>query len=256
MRFARVLVNESCVYGIVRGDEVVVIEGTPFGPYSETDRRFSLGEVKLSAPVEPSKIVCVGLNYADHAAETGKALPDEPCLFMKPATAVIGPGETIIYPAMASRVDHEAELAIVIAKRAKDVPEESWRDYVLGYTCFNDVTARDLQAKDGQWTRAKGFDTFAPVGPWVETDLDCSDLAVSARVNGVTKQESRTSELIFRPGFLVSFISRIMTLLPGDLIATGTPSGISPVEVGDAIEIEVEGIGVLKNTVTAPGEAQ
>jgi 2-keto-4-pentenoate hydratase/2-oxohepta-3-ene-1,7-dioic acid hydratase in catechol pathway len=213
------------------------------------DREYSLGEVRLLAPSTPSKIVAVGLNYRDHAAELNMTLPEEPLLFLKPPTAVIGPGDEILYPKQSERIDYEAELAIVIGKRARFVDREKAADYILGYTCINDVTARDLQAMDIQFTRAKGFDTFAPLGPWIETELDTSDLSIKSRLNGELKQSSRTYQLISKVDELVAFISSVMTLLPGDVIATGTPSGIGPMQRGDTIEISISGIGVLSNTV-------
>jgi 2-keto-4-pentenoate hydratase/2-oxohepta-3-ene-1,7-dioic acid hydratase in catechol pathway len=205
---------------------------------------------RILAPVLPSKIVAVGLNYRDHAREMGHDLPANPILFMKPSTAVIGPGEAILYPAQASRVDYEAELAVVIKQRCRDVRPEDARAVILGYTCFNDVTARDLQARDGQWTRAKSFDTFAPLGPWVETDLaDPHGLAIRARLNGKIVQSSHTGNLIFSVFELVAFISSIMTLERHDVIATGTPSGVGPVARGDEVTIEIDGIGTLSNAV-------
>ena len=211
--------------------------------------KLPLKGVRLLSPVVPSKVVCVGLNYADHAVETKLPIPKEPCLFMKPATAVIGPEEKIIYPAMSQRVDYEAELGVVIKKKMRNVEPEQAADYILGYTCLNDVTARDLQKSDGQWTRAKSFDTFCPIGPWVVEGIDPSDLAVKLRLNGEQRQSSRTRELIFNVPRLVSFMSKVMTLLPGDVIATGTPSGIGPMQKGDVVEVEIEGIGVLRNVV-------
>lgn len=252
MRFVRFESEGGVAYGVIEGDEVWAIDSAPFGEWKKTGAVLPFEKVRLLAPVSPSKIVCVGLNYADHTAEISHELPDEPCLFLKPSTGVIGPGDDIIYPEMASRVDHEAELGIVIGKTAKDIPADKWRDWVLGYTCFNDVTARHLQAKDGQWTRAKGFDTFAPVGPWITDEVSPDDLGIRALVNGEVRQDSRTSRLIFPPSFLVPFISRIMTLLPGDVIATGTPSGISGMSVDDVVEIDIEGIGTLRNRVAAP----
>ncbi len=251
MRIARVKVGRRASFAVIEGETAALLAGKPFRRIAKTGETAPLSSLRLLAPVKPSKIVCVGLNYADHAAETGAALPDEPCLFMKPSTAVIGPGDAIVYPKMSARVDYEAELAVVIGRKARNVRAKRWQDYVFGYTVLNDVTARDLQAKDGQWTRAKGFDTFAPIGLWIETEIDPSDLRVTAHVNGVIKQDSRTSKLIFPPAFLVPFMSRIMTLLPGDVIATGTPAGISGMSVGDTVEIEVEGIGVLSNTIVA-----
>ncbi len=193
--------------------------------------------------------MALGLNYRDHAARGEDALPEEPLLFIKPSTSVIGPGEAIVYPKMSKRVDYEAELAVVIRKKAKAVPEERAAEYILGYTCFNDVTARDLQPKDGQWTKSKGFDTFAPIGPWIVTDIDPHHLDISSYLNGERRQHSNTKNLIFGPYQLVSFISHVMTLLPGDVIATGTPSGIGPMAIGDRVDIVIEGIGTLSNTV-------
>ncbi len=207
---------------------------------------------RFLAPVQPSKIIAVGLNYRDHAREMGLELPGEPILFMKPATAVIGPFEEIRYPSQSSRVDYEAELAVVIGTTCRNVRASRAKDCILGYTCLNDVTARDLQAKDGQWTRAKSFDTFAPIGPWIATDIeDPHALSITARLNGEVKQSSNTSNLIFSVFELVEFISSVMTLKPGDVIATGTPSGVGPMLPGDEIAIEIEGIGVLNNRVSS-----
>jgi 2-keto-4-pentenoate hydratase/2-oxohepta-3-ene-1,7-dioic acid hydratase in catechol pathway len=201
------------------------------------------------APVLPSKIVCVGLNYRDHAAEQNKPLPAEPLLFIKPSTCVIGHGAAIESPVWAGRVDHEAELGVVIRRRAKNVPAAKAYDYILGLTCVNDVTARDLQNKESQYTRCKGFDTFGPVGPCIAMGLDGRDLQVQAFVNGGVRQNSRTRELIFTIPELVEFISSVMTLLPGDIISTGTPSGIGPIRPGDQVTIHVEGVGALTNPV-------
>jgi 2-keto-4-pentenoate hydratase/2-oxohepta-3-ene-1,7-dioic acid hydratase in catechol pathway len=208
-------------------------------------------EARLLAPVTPSKIVAIGLNYKDHAAERGKPLPAEPLMFLKPPSAVIGPGETIRRPAWAGRIDHEAEMGIVIGRTAHDLPSaEAAREHVLGAVCVNDVTARELQDRDVQFTRAKGFDTFCPVGPCIATGLDLGRLAVVGRVNGVVRQESRTDQLIFDAFHLVWLVSRVMTLLPGDIISTGTPAGIGPLASGDVVEVEVEGVGVLRNPVS------
>jgi 2-keto-4-pentenoate hydratase/2-oxohepta-3-ene-1,7-dioic acid hydratase in catechol pathway len=205
---------------------------------------------KLLPPVQPTKIIAVGLNYRDHVQEMGHELPKAPVLFMKPSTAVIGPFDVIRYPSQSTRVDYEAELAVVMGKTCKGVKAAQARDYILGYTCFNDVTARDLQVLDGQWTRAKSFDTFAPIGPWIITDIDDPHaLAITAKLNGEIKQSSNTSNLIFGVFELVEFISGVMTLNPGDTIATGTPSGVGPMNPGDEIAIEIQGIGVLKNKV-------
>ncbi|TAK15633.1 MAG: FAA hydrolase family protein [Acidobacteria bacterium] len=214
---------------------------------------FNPDGARYLAPVSPSKIVCVGLNYRDHALEQGKPLPPEPLLFIKPSTSVIGPGAAIENPMWAGRIDHEAELGIVIGKTAKNVPIGKAHEYILGLTCVNDVTARDLQNKDGQYTRCKGFDTFAPIGPCIAVGLDGKDLEVRGYVNGQMRQNSRTRELIFTIPELVTFITSVMTLLPGDIISTGTPSGIGPIAPGDSVTIHVEGVGALTNPVVARG---
>jgi len=211
---------------------------------------FKLEDVRLLAPVLPSKIAAIGLNYRAHAAEFNQKLPCEPLFFIKPSTAVIGPGDEIIYPKhMSHRVDYEAELAVVMGRRAKDVSPSGARSCILGYTAFNDVTARDLQGRDGQWTRAKSFDTFAPMGPWIETELDPNAVTIEAFLNGERRQGANTADMIFNVFELVSFVSKVMTLLPGDVIATGTPPGVGRMKSGDTVEIRVEGIGALVNTV-------
>lgn len=244
MRLVRFQIKNEILRGRLDYGRVVPLVGDRVtgGPYS-------LEEVRLVAPAEPTKIVAVGLNYRDHAAEVRMPVPEEPILFLKPPSSVIGPGESILLPPQSDRVDYEAELAVVIGKVARSVPMERAGDYVLGYTCLNDVTARDLQTKDGQWTRSKSFDTFCPIGPWVETEVDPSDLRIELYLNGERRQHSRTSELIFSPLFLVEFVSKIMTLQPGDVIATGTTSGIGPMKVGDKVEVRIEGIGSLMNPV-------
>ncbi|NDY42758.1 fumarylacetoacetate hydrolase family protein [Dissulfurirhabdus thermomarina] len=239
-------------YGRIEGDQVVPLAGDPFSAPADGGPPVPLDAVTLLAPCRPTKIAAVGLNYRDHAEELGMALPDEPLLFLKPPSAVIGPGAPIVIPPESRRVDHEAELAVVIGRRARRVPPEEAGAYILGYTCLNDVTARDLQHRDVQFTRAKGFDTFCPLGPHIETDLDPSDLAVECRVNGERRQASRTRHLIHAVPELVAFISGIMTLEPGDVIATGTPSGIGPISPGDRVAVRVEGIGTLENPVAAP----
>ncbi len=204
---------------------------------------------RLTTPIAPTKIVCVGRNYADHAKELGNEAPPEPILFLKPPSAVIAHEATIVRPAISQRVDFEGELAIVIGRTAKHVKSADWQDYVLGFTCANDVTARDLQKKDVQFTRGKGFDTFCPLGPHIATDLDVSDLRIATRVNGETRQDGRTSQMIFSCGALIEFITAVMTLVPGDVILTGTPAGVGPLNAGDTVEVEIEGIGVLRNAV-------
>lgn len=203
----------------------------------------------LLPPVVPGKIVCVGRNYADHAKELGNEAPSEPLLFLKPPSAVLAPGGTIVRPAVSQKVDFEGELAIVVGREAKNVSASKWRDYVRGFTCANDVTARDLQKKDVQFTRGKSFDTFCPIGPWIEADLDVADLRIATRVNGEVRQDARTSQMIFSCGVLFEFITAIMTLSPGDLILTGTPAGVGPLAANDVVEVEIEGIGVLRNVV-------
>lgn len=248
-KFVRFLKDGDVLRGLWEEDRVRLVEIEDGGKIRELGKFVPTEGIVLLAPCEPSKVVAVGLNYKDHAEETGHPLPAEPLLFLKPSTSVIGPGGTIRIPPESQRVDYEAELAVVIGKRAHRVPERDALKYVWGYTCLNDVTARDLQAKDGQWTRSKGFDTFCPIGPWIVEGIDPSDLKIEGRLNGETRQSSRTSNLIFSVPRLISFISHIMTLLPGDVIATGTPSGIGPLKRGDRFEVVIEGIGVLENPV-------
>jgi 2-keto-4-pentenoate hydratase/2-oxohepta-3-ene-1,7-dioic acid hydratase in catechol pathway len=247
MKLVRFASENQVLRGRVEGNSVFPVEG------EASSVEFSLDHVRLLPPSLPTKIVAIGLNYRDHAEEMKVQLPDEPLLFIKPPSSVIGPDDAIVMPAQSARVDYEAELAIVIGKTAKHVPRKDAQQYILGYTCLNDVTARDLQTKDGQWTRSKSFDTFCPVGPWIETDVDPSDLKIELYLNGERKQASRTSNLIFDSFQLVEFVSSVMTLLPGDLIATGTTSGIGPMKAGDTVEVRVEGIGSLKNVVVSGG---
>ena len=252
MRFVRFAIGSTIGYGLLEDDgQIRAITTTPFLPWEPTDERFAPDAVRVLAPVLPSKIVAVGLNYRAHAAETGMSLPEEPMLFIKPTTSIIGPGETIKLPPQSTRVDYEAELAIVIGKAARNVDENGAAGAILGYTCGNDVTARDLQAKDVQFTRSKGFDTFCPLGPHIETDVDATALDVELRLNGEVKQKSNTSDLVFGPETLVAFISSVMTLLPGDVIMTGTPAGIGPMADGDEVEVEIARIGTLRNVVSA-----
>jgi 2-keto-4-pentenoate hydratase/2-oxohepta-3-ene-1,7-dioic acid hydratase in catechol pathway len=221
-------------------------------PFDDLERNefYSLDEVKILPPVQPSKVVCVGLNYRDHAEELNMDLPEEPILFLKPQTTVIGHDDNIIYPHQSHQVDYEAELAVVIGREACLVSQEDAFDYIAGYTALNDVTARDLQQKDGQWTRAKSFDTFCPLGPWMETEMDPSNQNISLKLNNEVKQNSNTKNMIFPVDELVEYISHIMTLNPGDVIATGTPPGVGAMNVGDVVEVTVEGIGTLRNEVT------
>jgi len=206
--------------------------------------------LQLLTPVVPSKIVCIGRNYAEHAKELGNEAPPEPIIFLKPPSALLPPNGTIVRPPQSQRVDYEGELAIVIGKQAKNIAAANWRDVVLGFTCANDVTARDLQKKDVQFTRGKGFDTFCPIGPWIVTDLDPSHLAIGTRVNGEIKQNGNTEQMIFRCDVLVEFVTSVMTLFPGDVILTGTPAGVGPLNSGDVVEVTIEGIGTLRNRVS------
>lgn len=258
MKIGRFRRQKETFYGLVEGDRVYAV-ADPFqfpdqSPEPIPGSRFDLAELALLAPCRPGKAVCVGLNYRDHAQELGMTLPEEPVLFLKPSTAVIGPGEPIVCPPVSRQVDYEAELAVVIKKTAKNVREKEALDYVLGYTCANDVTARDLQKKDGQWTRAKSFDTFLPLGPYIVSEIDPGSQEVSLYLNGVLRQHSTTNQLIFSVPRLISFISSVMTLLPGDVILTGTPAGVGPVRPGDTVEVVVSGVGRLVNRVALPGE--
>lgn len=265
MRIVRFRREGGIYYGMIEGSLVNELKGDIFSPsekrshpnflkdfcqYELTGRNYPMVGLKILAPCQPTKIVAIGLNYRSHAEELKMKLPEDPLLFLKPSTAVIGPEEDIVYPAMSRRVDYEAELGVVIGRKAKGISEDKAEEYIFGYTCFNDVTARDLQGKDKQFTRSKGFDTFAPMGPWIETELHPADLKVESYLNGERKQSGSTGDLVFSVFQLVSFISNVMTLLPGDVIATGTPAGIGPMRLGDTIEIVVEGIGSLKNKVS------
>ncbi|MEN0129244.1 MAG: fumarylacetoacetate hydrolase family protein [Brevundimonas sp.] len=257
MRIARFSTGNDPRYALVDGDpgreELVVLTGDPlYMPVQPTGERIRLDQddVRLLAPVIPrSKVIGVGRNYAAHAAELGNELPVAPLLFLKPNTSVIGPDDPIVLPYWTEDVHHEAELAVVIGKVTKDVPVDKALDHVFGYTVANDVTARDIQRSDDQWTRAKGFDGSCPIGPWIVPGLDVDDLAVRARVNGETRQDGRTSQMVFDVAFLVSYVSEVFTLLPGDVILTGTPAGVGPIVDRDVVEVEVEEIGILRNPV-------
>lgn len=253
MKFARYLDNGTPRYGVVEGTEVFQGQGDPLsGGLTKGERAGTLDDLTLLPPVDPGKIVAVGLNYALHVTENDptRSVPTEPVIFMKPTTTLIGHGGTIELPP-GDRIDYEAELCMVIGREAYRVSEDEALSYVLGYTCGNDVSHRDYQSKDGQWVRAKGFNTFCPLGPVVETELDPGNVAIQSRLNGEKRQDNHTSTLIFNPAFLVSFISNVMTLYPGDVIMTGTPEGVGAMKPGDTIEVEVEGIGVLRNTCKA-----
>ncbi len=249
MKIARFSKNNQICYGIVEGDAVHELRGGLFDAPQHTGREWPLSSVTLLAPVLPGKLVCVGLNYRQHAAEVGMALPEEPMLFMCSQQAVIGEGATIELDNAQDRIDFEAEIAIVIGKQCRRVTADRAHEVIFGYTCANDVSNRDLQRKDGQFTRAKSFDTYKPLGPWIETRLDPDNAAIALWQNGSLRQKSNTSDMIFKARDIVAFVSGIMTLLPGDVILTGTPSGVAPMAAGDVIDIEIEGIGRLRNTV-------
>ena len=236
---------------MVEGDEIADLVSHPFGPITFAGTRRGLADVKLLAPVLPSKVVAIGKNYAAHASEMGGEVPAQPLIFLKPSTAVIGPGETIAYPASSEQVDYEGELAVVIGRLCRDVPEELAMEVVLGYTCANDVTARDQQRSDGQWSRAKGYDSFCPLGPWLETELEIGDLRITTKLNGDLKQDARTAQIVHKVPSLIAYITACMTLLPGDVILTGTPEGVGPMSIGDEVSVEIEGIGQLTNKVVA-----
>ncbi|MFF5259180.1 fumarylacetoacetate hydrolase family protein [Actinomadura viridis] len=252
MRIARFSTDEGMSFGVVEENTVAAVAAHPFGELTFTGQRYPLADVRLLAPILPSKVIAIGKNYADHAREMGGEPPAEPVIFAKPSTAVIGPGEAVAYPGkLSERVDFEGELAVVIGRMCREVPAARAAEVILGYTCANDVTARDLQQKDGQWTRAKGFDTFCPLGPWIETEVDPSDLAITTTVNGETRQDARTSLLLHDVPALVEYVSQVMTLLPGDVILTGTPAGVGPLEIGDEVTVTIENVGSLTNRVIA-----
>lgn len=250
MKIVRVrLEDDEIAYGGVEAEGVRVHQGTPFVAWEPTDSVLPFEEVQLLAPVFPTKVVCVARNYVEHAAEQGVEVPDEPVIFLKPSTAVIGPGQPIVLPPEARTVHHEAELAIVVGRVSRKVKSEDASSYIIGYTAANDVSARDLQAKDGQWARAKGFDTFCPLGPALETELDPVGLSITCAVNGDLKQDGNTEDMVFGVAEIFEFVTRVMTLLPGDVILTGTPSGVGPMMAGDFVDVSIERIGSLTNPV-------
>ncbi len=249
MRIVRFKAAGKTRYGALEGSHVVEYSGTPFGNFKRGRRRFPLKQVVLLPPVIPSKIVAIGLNYRDHAEEVGLPIPDEPYIFFKPVSALVGPDDPIVLPPISARVDYEGELAIVIKKLCRNAPVARAREYALGYTCLNDVTARDLQQKDGHPNRAKAFDTFAPMGPCIATALDPNALDIETYLNGERKQASNTKMFVFPVDDIIARVSQVMTLLPGDVISTGTPAGIGPMRSGDRVEVRIEGIGTLRNSV-------
>jgi len=249
MRIVKFEFKKKAGWGIIDSDTVKVLKNTPYEKITLTNSKIPLNKIKFLAPASPSKIVLVGLNYKDHAKELNMPVPLEPVIFFKPVTSLIAHLENIVYPKKATKVDYEAELAVVIKKEARFIPENKANQYILGFSCLNDVTERNLQKIDGQWTRAKSFDTFCPFGPWLETELDCSNLRIRSYLNDKKMQDSSTKNFIFPVNYLVSFISNVMTLLPGDIISTGTPAGIGSMRPQDNIAIEIEGIGRLVNNV-------
>ncbi len=236
-------------YGWMLDDRIGEIQGNIFGEYRRREAKTPLSDLKLVAPCEPSKILCIGRNYVEHAKELGNEVPKVPLVFMKPPSSIIANGDPIILPPQSKQVEHEAELVVVIGKRTKNVTAEAAKEYIFGYTIGNDITARDLQKTDGQWTRAKGFDTFCSFGPWIDTDFDASDAVVTCRVNGQMRQMASTRDMVFNVGTLIAYISSVMTLEPGDLIFTGTPAGVGELKNGDEVVVEIEGLGALKNPV-------
>lgn len=250
MRIVRYQNNEGIpTYGWMLEDKIGEIQGNIYGEFRRKEARTPLKELKLLAPCEPSKIVCVGRNYVEHAKELGNEVPKVPLIFFKPPSSIIPTGGTIVLPPQSKQVEHEGELVVVIGKRVKNVTAENAKEYIFGYTIGNDITARDLQKTDGQWTRAKGFDTFCPFGPWIDTDFDPSDAVVTCRVNGQMRQMASTRDMVFNVGTLIAYISSVMTLEPGDLVLTGTPAGVGELKNGDVVDVEIEGLGKLSNPV-------
>jgi 2-keto-4-pentenoate hydratase/2-oxohepta-3-ene-1,7-dioic acid hydratase in catechol pathway len=249
MQIVRFRAGGKTRYGALEGSGVVEYSGTPWSVFKRGRRRYALRQVVLLAPTVPSKVVAVGLNYRDHAVEMSMPIPEEPRIFLKPVSAIIGPDDPIVLPPQSARVEHEAELAVVVKKRCRNVPAERIRDYVLGYTCLNDVTARDIQARDRGPTRAKAFDTFCPLGPCIATDIEPNAVTVEALVNGVVRQSGSTKDFVFPVEDLLARVCEVMTLLPGDVIATGTPAGVGPLSAGDRVEIRIDGVGALENPV-------
>ncbi|MFF4404570.1 fumarylacetoacetate hydrolase family protein [Streptomyces sp. NPDC002536] len=261
MRIARFSIDGNVAFGVVEGDASTeggpvldIIKGHPFAEFERSGKKIPLSKVRLLPPVLPNKVVAIGRNYAEHAAELGNDVPEVPVTFFKPSTAVIGPGDPIAYPSFSSELHHEAELAVVIGRMCREVPRERVKDVVLGYTCANDLTARDVQRREQQWARAKGFDTSCPLGPWIETEIeDPANLGIMCTVNGEQRQLGRTSDMVRSVEDLIVHITEAMTLLPGDVVLTGTPAGVGPLNVGDEVAVTIEGIGTLTNKVIKRG---
>jgi len=241
--------SEPARFGWVLEDQVGPVEGSPFSDFRRSDLLLPLNTVKLLPPVLPGKILCIGRNYAAHAREHEAEVPEVPLLFLKPPSSIIGPGDAILLPPQSQQVEHEAELVVVIGKRGRWIQPEEVQDHILGYTIGNDVTARDLQFRDGQWTRSKGFDTFCPIGPWIETEFDPSDAMITCHVNDEMRQMASTRDMVFRVRQLIAYASSVMTLEPGDLLFTGTPAGVGPLQQGDEVRVNIEGLGELRNPV-------
>lgn len=256
MRFIRYQYKQDAPrYGwlLGEGEDTMVgsVEGAPTGEFQRGDANLPLGDVRLLAPIQPGKLICIGRNYVAHAQEHQAEVPETPLMFLKPPSAVIGPEAPILLPPQSQQVEHEAELVVVIGKRGRWIAPEDTAEYILGYMVGNDVTARDLQRRDGQWTRSKGFDTFCPLGPWLETDFDPADGVITCHVNGEMRQMASTRDMVFNVRQLIAFVSSVMTLDPGDIIMTGTPAGVAPLSPGDSVEVAIEGLGVLRNSVQA-----
>jgi len=252
MRIVRYQIkDEAARFGWLLEDKIGEIEGDIFNSYRRSKAKIPLEQARLLAPAQPSKIICVGRNYIEHAKEHGAEVPKVPLIFMKPPSSILAKGEAILLPPQSKQVEHEGELVLVIGKRGHSVTAEQAREHILGYTIGNDVTARDLQRSDNQWTRAKGFDTFCPFGPWIDTDFDPSDAVITVRVNGQMRQMASTRDMVFNIGVLVAYISSVMTLEPGDIIFTGTPAGVGVLQAGDTVDVEIEGLGNLSNPVKA-----
>jgi 2-keto-4-pentenoate hydratase/2-oxohepta-3-ene-1,7-dioic acid hydratase in catechol pathway len=253
VRIARFSIDGNVAFGVVEDDALDVIKGHPFAEFERSGQKLPLEKVRLLPPVLPNKVVAVGRNYAEHAAELDNEVPEAPLTFFKPSTSVIGDGDPIVYPSFSQDVQYEAELAVVIGRMCREVPRERAMDVVLGYTCANDVTARDVQRREKQWARAKGFDTSCPLGPWIETELDPASLGIQCTVNGGQRQLGRTADMIHKIPDLIVHITEAMTLLPGDVVLTGTPAGVGPLSAGDEVAVSIEGIGTLTNKVIKRG---
>lgn len=252
MKIVRMQTNEGIAYGTVEPEGIRVYQGSPLVHWEATDVFVKFGDIQLLSPVLPSKVVAIGRNYVDHAAEFNNPVPEEPLIFLKPSTSVIGPGQPVVYPKLTKDLQYEGELVVVIGAVARHVPAEDVGQVILGYTVGNDMTARDLQRKDVQFTRGKGFDTFCPLGPAIETEFDAAEgMSLITRVNGEVRQDGSTADLVFGVAELIEYVTSVMTLLPGDVIMTGTPGGVGPVQPGDRMDVEIEGIGTLTNTVVA-----